>query len=200
MLSLTPRYDLYEFRLPKTFFPEELRTKYDNILSKYNPSVLTNCIDYVNESIVGITLPGLANLTITHPQVSHNQGLTTHESINVEPFHENHYLSVENPLTKMDTQLTVTFRQNQGLLNYFLLYETTFHRYCRPQLYSTDELFTIYLKGENGKYISKVLIYQPEISGIDGLEFSFNKVERSSETFNVVFDFNNIDFDFLYQE
>lgn len=200
MLSLSPRFDLYDFRLPKTFIPDELIDKYNNILSNTSPGVITNSIDYLNESIQGVSIPGISDMIIIQPQISRNSGSIQDGYLNVEPNHENHYLSSENPLSKINTTLTVTFRQNQGLINYFLLYETAFHRYCRPQLYSTDECFIVYLKNENGKYISKIMFYQPEISSIDGLEFSHTKTERPTETFNVEFAFNNIDFDFLYQE
>lgn len=200
MLSLSPRFDLFDFCIPKSFIPDELIVKYDGIVSQVSPSVFTNTIDYLNESIQGISIPGMSDLNIFQPQVSRNSG-TPHEGyLNIEPHHENSYLSAENPLMKIEKQLTVTFRQNQGLINYYLLYETAFHRYCRPQLYSTNETFILYLKNESGKYISQIKFYQPEINSIDGLEFSFNKIERAQETFSVSFTFNNIDFDFLYQE
>ena len=199
-LSLSPRLDLIDFTIPSTFIPQELRDKYNNIISKKSPAVLTNAMDYLNESIVGLSLPGIQNLTVVQPQISYNSGMASDGHLVIEPHHENKYMSAENPLTKMDTQITVSFRHNQGLLNYFLLYETAFHRYCRPQMYDSNDVFTIYLKGEDGKYISKILLYQPEINSIDGLEFAFSKVERAYDNFNVVFDFNNIDFDFMYQD
>lgn len=199
-LSLSPRFDLIDFRIPMTFIPQELRDKYDDIISKKAPAILTNAMDYLNESIVGLSLPGLQNLTVVQPQISHNSGTAKEGHLIIEPHHENKYLSVENPLMKMDSQVTVSFRHNQGLINYFLLYETAFHRYCRPHLYDSNDVFTIYLKGEDGKYISKIMLYQPEINSIDGLEFMYNKTERGYDNFNVVFDFNNIDFDFMYQD
>ena len=34
MLSLSPRYDLFRFHIPKTFIPEEIEEKYTTVLSK----------------------------------------------------------------------------------------------------------------------------------------------------------------------
>jgi hypothetical protein len=187
--------------IPKEYIPEEVRAKYDAILSK-NPSVFMNSMDYLNESIRGITLPGMEQLTVEQSQVSHNSipsiarlGGTS----NTEPSHRNITLSSENILSKMANTFTVTFRQNQGLFNYFMVYETIFHRYCKPELYRSkeNELFEVVFLDENSLPTSRMYLYQPEIEGIEGLEFSYDKVERQTETFSVTFTFNNIDFDFM---
>ena len=199
MLSLSPRLDLFDFEIPKTFIPEEVLNKYAKLIRKHNPSVITDPVKYLNESIIGLSIPSISGLLVSQQQISSNSGLITDSHFITEPHHENHTLSADNILTKIDNNITITFRLNQGLLNYFMLYETTFYRYCRPQLYSTDETFILYLKDENEKYIAKVMFYQPEIDAIDGLEFSFNKMERGMETFTITVGFNNIDFDFLYE-
>ena len=46
MLSLSPRYDLFKFELPKTFLPEEVNEKYHKILSR-NAGVLITPIEYL---------------------------------------------------------------------------------------------------------------------------------------------------------
>jgi hypothetical protein len=38
------------------------------------------------------------------------------------------------------------------------------------------------------------------MDGIDGLEFSYSKVERETNTFDVTFKFNNIDFEHFINE
>ena len=53
MLSLSPRFDLFRFEIPKDYIPEEVRTKYDDIMSR-RAGVITSCIDYLNESIQGV--------------------------------------------------------------------------------------------------------------------------------------------------
>ena len=49
MLSLSPRYDLFRFHLPKTFLPPEIEQKYTEILNK-DAYTMTSAIDYLNES------------------------------------------------------------------------------------------------------------------------------------------------------
>ena len=58
MLSLSPRYDLIRFHLPKTFLPKDIEEKYTAILNK-DAYTMTTAIDYLNESIQSVTMPGI---------------------------------------------------------------------------------------------------------------------------------------------
>lgn len=203
-LSLAPRFDQFRFMIPKEYIPQEVRDKYDEILSK-NPSVFMNSMDYLNESIKGISLPAIENLIVEQQQVSHNSIKEDGQlkgRINIEPVHPNVTLSSDNILAKIGNTFTVTFRQNQGLYNYFMLYESIFHRFVKPELYRQDktEIFDVIFLDENSVPVSRMMLYQPEFNGISGLEFSYDKVERQSDTFDVTFTFNNINFDFIPYE
>lgn len=200
-LSLSPRFDQFRFMIPKEYIPKEVRDKYDAIIAN-NANVFGNSIDYLNESIKGVTLPGIENLIVEQPQVSHNSMVPNSRlagKINTEPAHRNVTLSSENILAKVGNTFTVTFRQNQGLYNYFMLYESIFHRYVKPELYhhNVNELFEVVFLDEHSLPTSRMMLFQPEFNGIDGLEFSYDKVERQADSFNVTFTFNDIDFDFI---
>ena len=200
-LSLAPRFDQFRFVIPKEYIPPEVLDKYDKILAK-NPSTFMNSIDYLNESIKGVTLPAIENLIVEQQQVSHNSMKENGKllgKINIEPSHPNVTLSSENILAKIGNTFTVTFRQNQGLYNYFMLYESIFHRYMKPELYrqKETEIFDVVFLDEESLPVSRMILYQPEFNGISGLEFSYDKVERQTDTFDVTFTFNDLDFDFL---
>ena len=60
-----------------------------------------------------------------------------------------------------------------------------------------DDVFEIFILSETGKIMGRIKLFQPRIEGIEGLTFSYNKLERQSETFDVKFQFNNIDFDIV---
>lgn len=197
MLSLTPRFDLFEFRIPKDYFPQEVYDKYMRLLNE-NRAVIYDPVNMVNESIQGITIPGIGDLTEPQPQTSTNDNPRGKMRYNREPSHDNFYKSPSNPLELMEKEFTVTFRQNQGLLNYFMMYETLFHHMCKPLLYEKGEdVFIINILNEQGAIYSQLTLYQPIIIGIDGLEFNYSKVQRDSQTFNVKFNFNNLNYDFL---
>lgn len=200
-LSLAPRFDQFRFMIPKEYIPAAVREKYDRMLAK-NPSPFMSSMDYLNESIKGISLPAIENLITEQPQISRNSNTENGRlrgRINIEPAHTNVTLSSENILSKINNTFTVTFRQNQGLYNYFMIYESIFHRYMKPELYRQNEteLFDIVFLDEESIPVSRMMLYQPEFNGISGLDFSYDKVERQTDTFEVVFTFNDIDFDFF---
>ena len=200
-LSLAPRFDQFRFMIPKEYIPAAVREKYDRMLAK-NPSPFMSSMDYLNESIKGVSLPAIENLIVEQPQISHNSNMENgwlRGRINIEPAHTNVTLSSENILSKINNTFTVTFRQNQGLYNYFMIYESIFHRYMKPELYRQNEteLFDIVFLDEESIPVSRMMLYQPEFNGISGLDFSYDKVERQTDTFEVVFTFNDIDFDFF---
>lgn len=202
MLSLSPRYDLFKFLLPGDFLPKNIEEKYYKILSQ-NAGVIQKPIDYLNESIQSINIPGISELNTIQEQHGFNpikRSNTNLGKINVEPNHGVTYLSSDNPLSKINKEFKITFRLNQGLYNYFMLYETIFYRYLKNFNEKQDELFIIELLDETGKITSRIKLLDIFIDGIDGLDFTYSKVERESNTFEVTFKFNNIDFEFIEQD
>lgn len=197
MLSLNPRFDLFKFTLPKDFLPEEVENKYASILNRESGVVVTP-IDYLNESIQSINIPGISDLVIQQEQHENNPIRPRLGKINVEPKHDINYLSSGNPLEKLGKEFKVTFRMNQGLYNYFMIYETIFHRYVKQENNRPyDPVFLIDILNEDGTVVSRIKLKDLYIDSIDGLDFNYNKVEREANTFDVSFKFNNIDFVFI---
>ena len=199
MLSLSPRYDLFRFHLPKTFLPPEIEAKYTAILNK-DAYTMTTAIDYLNESIQGVSMPGINDLTTVQTQHGSNNITRTSNKLNVEAAHEITYLTVENPLEKIDKEFKVTFRANNGLLNYFMLYETAFWYACREYTWDCEPVMYIELLNEDGTVISRVKYIDVHFNGIEGLDFNYSKIERETNTFDITFKFNNIDFEYLINE
>jgi hypothetical protein len=199
-LSLSPRFDQFKFVFPKDFLPKEVEEKYRRILSK-EPGVVVTPIDYLNESIQSINIPGMSGLSIEQSQRETHKAtpsLSKFGRIRVEPEHKVTYQSSGNPLEKLGKEFKVTFRMNQGLFNYFMIYETIFYRYAKPEeVRSYDPVFQVYILDEDGTAVSCILLKTLYIDGIDELNFNYNKVERDSNTFDVTFKFNNLDFDFV---
>ena len=101
MLSLPPRFDLFHFQFPKDFIPKEIEEKYYKYLMR-EKSVIRSPIEYLNESIVGISIPGIGEAVIQQPQTSHN-------SRYIENVHDNTYRSAKNPISLIDKVFTITF-------------------------------------------------------------------------------------------
>lgn len=198
-LSLSPRYDLVRFYLPKTFLPPEVEEKYTAYLNK-DANILGTAIDYLNESIQGVTMPGISELTTTQTQHGSNPIKRTNTRLNVEPSNNITYLTPGNPLEKIEKEFKVTFRTNQSLLNYFMLYETAFHYACREYRWDCEPVMYIEILDETGTIISRIKYIDVHIDGIEGLDFNYTKVEREANTFDVTFKFNNIDFEYFINE
>ena len=122
MLSLSPRYDLFRFALPKDFLPKEVEEKYRILINK-NQAVITTPIDYLNESIQGINFPGISDILVQQQQHSSNEIARKLGKINVEPKTDITYQTSSNPLDKITKEFKITFRYNQGLYNYFMMYK-----------------------------------------------------------------------------
>lgn len=196
MLSLSPRHDLFRFSFPRDFLPTEISDRYGKIINK-SPGVLTSAIDYLNESIQGINIPGISDVNIIQAQHSSNSNIKSSSKLNVEPKVDIIHTSTSNPLDKINKEFVVTFRMNQGLYNYFMMYETLFHYICKPMLRKEEPVLYVDILDEDGVIRSRIKFMDVHMDGIDGIDFSFNKVQRDTDTFSVTFKFNNIDFDFL---
>lgn len=195
MLSLSPRYDLFRFAFPKDFIPQSIEEKYLKIINK-TPGVLTTPIDYLNESIQGINIPGISDVLIQQQQHSSNNIQRLPHKINVEPKREAVYRSTANPLEKIGQEFKITFRMNQGLYNYFMLYEIILMQMTKPGEVDQQPILILEIMNEEGEVIAKIYYKGVLIDNIDGLDFNYNKIERDTGTFDVSFKFNNIDFEF----
>lgn len=201
MLSLAPRMDLFRFVLPKDFLPAEVEEKYYKLFQQ-NAGVITTPIDYLNESIMGVSFPGISDINIIQDQHGSNSIKESNlgkgmGKINVEPKHEIVYTTPDNPLEKIEKEFKVTFRKNQGLYNYFMLYETIFYKICKPHLYPPVDKLYIDILNEKGLSIARIVFTDCHIDGIEGLEFDYTKLEREADSFQVTFKFNNIDFELM---
>ena len=106
MLSLAPRMDLFRFVLPKDFLPAEVEEKYYKLFQQ-NAGVITTPIDYLNESIMGVSFPGISDINIIQDQHGSNSIKESNlgkgmGKINVEPKHEIVYTTPDNPLEKIE--------------------------------------------------------------------------------------------------
>ena len=50
---------------------------------------------------------------------------------------------------------------------------------------------------ETGEVCARVDMYDNYVKDLDGIEFNYNKVDRQTDTFDVTFVFNNIEFEIM---
>lgn len=204
-ISLSPRLDLFVFKFPKDFLPDIITEKYAKLINK-EKNVITTPIDYLNESIQGITFPGITELlmeqtqySITHPENHNQQHGLPGKRVNVEPERKNTTYSPKNILSQISNEFKVSLRKNQGLYNYFMMYETIFYKSTKEYFNTlkNDDFFEVDILNETGNVTVKIKLFQPKIDSIDGLELNYNKLERQTDTFDITFKYNNIDFEIV---
>lgn len=200
-LSLSPRYDLFRVMFDKTFLTKEVTDKYQSVIDRHSNIIITP-IDYLNESIQGFHLPGLSELIIDQQQHGHNghNGVRTREhgkGQGVEPSKAQHYISPANTLSLIEDVITITFRMNVGLYNYFMLYETLLSKQSKAPAIQPDDDLIIFLLNELGEVVCKITLRDIMVEGLDGLDLNYSRAERQSETFDLRLKFNDISFDFV---
>lgn len=189
-LFLSPRSDLFRIMLPKELIPKEIYEKWYNIINSVDKNFFRNPEDIINESIQSVELTGISEGGIEQEQPARNS-LTGR----VEPIHKTTYRATTNPLDQMSNELTITFRHTQGFYNYFLLFESWFWHHAKTTTSDFTPFLILEILGEDGRVMSHVKLVSPVFVSIDTLSLSFNKAERSQETFSCTFKYSDIDFD-----
>lgn len=184
MLSLPPRHDLFRFEFPKDFISDEIAASIKVTLGAVN-GPLREPIDYLNESIVGVNIPGISDL-MTQQQTT----WFSSQPYAVKP---------SNPLDKITKEFKVTFRLNNGLYNFFMMFNALLAKHHTEPRPFRDDYLELCLLNAGGERTLNVRFYNCVIKGVDKLSLSYNKIERQVESFEVTFAFANIDIEFCTQ-
>lgn len=204
MFSLKSRQDLFKCTLPKEFIPEEIDKKYSKIVTEAKSFIMTP-IEFLNETIQGIDILGFTQAAMIQQQTGIGTFASSPSTIEANRFlhttSDVSYRSETNPLNLIDKTLRVTFRHVVGFTNYFMLLESFWVMYRRDTKYSElPQYITIDIFNEIGSTVSRILIEDPIIDGIDMLSLNYTNPVAASQTFNVEMKYSNISFEFINQE
>lgn len=161
-------------------------------------------VDFINETIRGIQILGFSEATMEQQQSGHGNNIRslsfdrTQQNRFAQTASGNSYRSEKNPLALIDKTFNVTFRHTLGFLNYFMLFENFWYLYARDtQNGDLQATFNIDIIDSHGRAYSRIVLYNPIIHGIDMLNLDNSQPTAQSETFQVVFKYSNIDYQFL---
>lgn len=201
MFSLKSRQDLFKVTLPEEFIPEDINEKYSKLINKED-SFIHKPIDFLNETIQGIEILGFTQAAVIQQQ--HGVGNWASSSATIQANRFLHassdvaYRAEMNPLNLIDKTLRITFRHTLGFINYFLLLEsfwTLYQRDTTPR--QLPKFITIDIFGERGITLSRIIIYDPIIDGVDMLSLNYTQPVAQSQTFNCEIKYSNIEFEFV---
>lgn len=201
MFALKGRKDGFRFLFPSDFICEEINDKYAKILQNQK-SFYTKPIDFINETIRGIQILGFSEASMEQQQPGNGHNLRNFNRTEQNRFSQTasgvSYRSEKNPLALLDKTFNVTFRHTLGFLNYFMLFENFWYLYSRDTTNKDmRQVFDIDIIDGQGRAYSKIVLYDPVIHGIDMLNLDNSQPIAQSETFQVVFKYSNIDYQFI---
>lgn len=201
MLSLNANKDNWQLIFDSDFVPEEIKNKYTKVLS-LKKSFITDPVSFVNESVQKIQVLGFSGASFQQQQTTVGYPLRdqtrTAENYFQHPASDVNYRSVANPIQIIDKTLNVQFRMDQGFLNYFIIFESFFYKYCRDTTYEDlDQFFVINIYNELNEVYCRIKLYHPIIDSMDMLDLDFSNVKPTQDAFQVVFKYTNIEFEFI---
>ena len=177
-MILNSRNNLYDFRFPRKFVPEEVANKYKSYLNRIPGSLLAEPIDYINYSIQGINVPGISFDPITQAD---NDGTTRYHRGAVP---------IKNTIQR---EFTVTMQLLDGFINYWIMMDTLLYYYARSTKEPYTQPLTLRILDAEGASVAYMEFQKPIMNSIN--ELSLNMAQNVAEfnTFEVSFFYNKLD-------
>jgi hypothetical protein len=177
-MILNSRNNLYDFRFPRKFVPEEVANKYKSYLNRIPGSLLAEPIDYINYSIQGINVPGISFDPITQAD---NDGTTRYHRGAVP---------IQNTIQR---EFTVTMQLLDGFINYWIMMDTLLYYYARSTKEPYTQPLTLRILDAEGASVAYMEFQKPIMNSIN--ELSLNMAQNVAEfnTFEVSFFYNKLD-------
>ena len=177
-MILNSRNNLYDFRFPRKFVPEEVANKYKSYLNRIPGSLLAEPIDYINYSIQGINVPGISFDPITQAD---NDGTTRYHRVAVP---------IQNTIQR---EFTVTMQLLDGFINYWIMMDTLLYYYARSTKEPYTQPLTLRILDAEGASVAYMEFQKPIMNSIN--ELSLNMAQNVAEfnTFEVSFFYNKLD-------
>ncbi|BBI90636.1 hypothetical protein HYO65_gp244 [Tenacibaculum phage PTm1] len=183
MFSLDPRPDLFRTRLPDKFIEPNILTKYDAFI-KQKPFVFDSFIDVMNESIQSFDIPAFG-FSATIQDGNRDNALGAIERVHVP------HQSVQKFI---DNTFTITFKHTEAYMSYWFMVEHWFKKYQLgkdgnrvPMDFLLLELLDYKLNSIVRIKFNKVLF-----TGVDGVSFAYNNIDRTSDTFTATFQYGTL--------
>ena len=177
-MILNSRNNLYDFRFPRKFIPDEVSDKYRAYLNRIPGALLADPIDYINYSIQGINIPGISFDPTTQAD---NDGTTR--------YHRG-AIPIQNTITR---EFTVTMQLLDGFINYWIMMDTLLYYYARSTKEPYTQPLTLRVLDAEGASVAYMEFQKPIMNSIN--ELSLNMAQNVAEfnTFEVTFFYNKLD-------
>mgnify|MGYP001225812535 CR=1 FL=1 len=174
-MILNSRNNLFEFRLPKEFIPEEVSEKYKDYLHKIPGTMVENTVDFINYSIQSINIPGVSYDPVTQ---ENNDGTVR-------------YYRGRSPIQNtIQREFSIQFQLLDGYINYWILLDTLLYYYAdqTKEKYTQDLKLRIF--DAEGLGLVSITFEKPLMNSISELSLSMADNVAEFNTFDLSFFYN----------
>ena len=174
-MILNSRNNLFNFKFPRKFIPEEVAEKYKKYLNRMPGNLMTEPIDFINYSIQGVSIPGISFDPI---EVTPNDGTITYHRGSIP---------IQNTIER---QFTVEMQLLDGFINYWIMQDTLLYYYSKQKKEPfTDDLKLQILDAE-GIHVMSAVFEKPIFNQISELELNMSSNIAEFNTFTLNFYYN----------
>lgn len=181
-MRLSTQGSQFVFNLPTNIVTEELNISYAPMLEK-NWIQYDSVIDYLNSTIMSITLPGLS---IDTPK----QTIIRGKELHFKPAKNIHDITTNR-------QFQITFRSVDSDLNYFLLYDIFMKHYLDVENLYIFDPFVVTALDIYRDAIYKISFYDIIFTSLSDNTFAYNQQKLQAKQFTLTCQFNFYRIDYL---
>lgn len=181
MSNLTTLNNQFEFTLSPSFIPERLEKRYSSLLGAKR-KLYRSVIDYINSSILTITMPSFTMDVSSNPQVTKRK--------------EIQYKAVGNVYDMFDKSVTITFKNVDSNLNYLMMIDILTNHYMNTKRVYDDNI-VVTVVDENRSALYHIQFREVIFTGLSDNTFAYNDAVIGSKTFTMTFTYNFLDIEFV---
>lgn len=174
-MILNSRNNLFEFRFPRKFIPAQVADKYREYLNRIPGSVLSEPIDYINYSIQGINMPGIAFDPV---ETAANDGTITYHRGSIP---------IQNTIQR---EFTVTLQLLDGFINYWIMLDTLLYYYSKDVKEPYIEDVGLNILDAEGNIVASAKFEKIIFKEIGELELNMSTNVAEFNTFDCTFNYN----------
>lgn len=181
MSNLTTLNNQFEFTLSPSFIPERLEKRYLGLLGSKR-KLYRSVIDYINSSILTITMPSYTMDVAANPQITRRK--------------EIQYKAVGNVYDMFEKNVTITFKNVDSNLNYLMILDILTNHYLNTKRVYDDNI-VVTVVDENRSALYHIQFREVIFTGLSDNTFAYNDAVIGSKTFTMTFTYNFLDVEFV---
>ena len=174
-MILNSRNNLFEFKFPRKFIPQQVADKYRSYLNRLPGSVLSEPVDYINYSIQGISMPGIAFDPV---EQNFNDGTIT--------YHRG-AIPIQNTINR---EFSVTMQLLDGFINYWIMMDTLLYYYSKQVKEPFIQDVSLNILDAEGNILATARFEKLIFKEIGELELNMSTNVAQFSTFDCTFNYN----------